>query len=204
MSLPIGHFLGATIAYNSLSKTINLPKLSKWHYLGFFLLASLPDIDTAMLSRINHRGVTHGILGTLAISFLFYILIRSADGAIAPRSRVVICSILCAIVHPIMDTIGCPVHPVEWFAPFWYSGMSFDAYWTLIPQSYITIVNDKLHLSLSMIVANIPQIAFEVLILSGILTCVIVKRRFLKYLSIVVALLSWIVWRLFFPTVWMR
>jgi membrane-bound metal-dependent hydrolase YbcI (DUF457 family) len=205
MSSPIGHFLGAAIVYNSLSKAVNLPKLSKWHYLGFAVLTSLPDIDLAMFSIMRHRGVTHGILGTLAISFLFYLIIKSADVANVPRSGIVICSILCAVIHPVMDTIGCPLYPIEWFAPIWYLGVSIDPYWTLIPQAYFTIgPGEHFYFPLSTIIANIPQLAFEVLILSGILAYFIVKRRLLKYLSIVVTLSSWIVWRLFFPTVWMR
>ncbi len=210
MSSPVGHALGATIVYAALSKAMSLPKLSKGRYLGLALLALLPDIDAALLSRVPHRGVTHGILGTLAISCLFYLLIRSADTAGAPRSRSVICSVLCGVAHPIMDTLGCPARPVEWFAPFWYSGLSINSYWTALPQPYFYIVNrDIFYLPLSAIVDNIPQMVCEVLVLSGILVFIAWPRgrvhgRLVQYVAIVVACLSWIVWRLYFPTVWMR
>ncbi len=211
MSSPVGHVLGATIVYFASSKAMSLPKLSKRHYLGLALLACLPDIDAALLSRIPHRGVTHGILGTLAISFLFYLLLRSADAADTPRSRSVVRSVLCSLAHPIMDTLACPLYPVEWLAPFWYSGLSIDPYrWTLLPQPYFYIVGgNSFYLPLSAIVDNIPQIVCEVLILSGVLVFLILPRRralsrLVQYVPIVVACLSWIVWRLYFPTVWMR
>ena len=210
MSSPVGHVLGATIVYFASSKAMSLPKLSKWHYLGLALLACLPDIDAALLSRIPHRGVTHGILGTLAISCLFYLLIRSADTVGAPRSRSVICSVLSGVAHPIMDTLGCPARPVEWFAPFWYSNLSIDPYWTILPQPYFYIVyGNSFYLPLSAIMDNIPQLIFEVMVLSGVLVFLTLPRskvhsRFVRYVPIVVACLSWIVWRLYFPTVWMR
>ncbi|MHC4154184.1 MAG: metal-dependent hydrolase [Planctomycetota bacterium] len=207
MSSPVGHILGATIVYVASSNAMSLPKLSRWHYLGIALLALLPDIDAALLYHAPHRGVTHGLLGTAAISFLFYLLLRSAD---APRSRFVVCSVLCAAAHPIMDTLGCPVRPVEWFAPFWYSGLSIDAFWTILPQPYFYIVNGaSFYLPLSAIVDNLPQIICEVMVLSGVLVFLTLPRstvhsRFVRYVPIVVACLSWIVWRLYFPTVWMR
>jgi len=210
MSSPIGHILGTTITYTALSKAMSLPKLSKGHYLGLALLALLPDIDAALLSYSTHRGVTHGLLGMAAISLLFYFLLRSAGAADAPRSKFVICSVLCAATHPIMDTLGCPARPVEWFAPFWYTGLSIDSYWTILPQPYFYIVGgNSFYLPLSAIVDNIPQIICEVLVLSGILVFLIllrsrVRSRFIRYAPIVVACLSWIVWRLYFPTVWMR
>jgi len=210
MSSPVGHILGATIAYAASSKAISLPKLSKGHYLGLALLALLPDIDAALLSHAPHRGVTHGILGTAAISFLFYLLLRSAGAADAHRYRFVVCSVLCAAAHPIMDTLGCPTHPVEWFAPFWYSNLSIDPYWTILPQPYFYIVyGNSFYLPLSAIMDNIPQIICEVMILSGVLVFLTLPRsrvhsRFVRYVPIVVACLSWIVWRLYFPTVWMR
>lgn len=210
MSSPVGHFLGATIVYAASSKAMSLPKLSKVRYLGLALLALLPDIDAALLSRIPHRGVTHGILGTIAISFLFFLLLRSADAADTPRSSFVVCSVLCAVAHPVMDTLACPVYPVEWFTPFWYSGLSIDPCWTLLPQPYFYIVGgNTFYLPLSAIVDNIPQLVCEVFILSGILVFLILPcrsahSRFVQYVPIVVACLSWIIWRLFFPTVWMR
>jgi len=210
MSSPVGHTLGATIVYTALSKAMSLPKLSKGRYIGFALLALLPDIDAALLSRAPHRGVTHGILGTIAISCLFYLLIRSADTADAPRLRSVVCSILCGVAHPIMDTLGCPARPVEWFAPFWYSGLSINPYWTILPQPYFYIVNGNIfYLPLSAIVDNIPQIVCEVLVLSGLLVFLAwphrrVHRWFVQCVPIIIACLSWIVWRLYFPTVWMR
>ncbi|MBW8039229.1 MAG: metal-dependent hydrolase [Planctomycetes bacterium] len=210
MSSPVGHILGTTIVYAASSKAMSLPKLSKGCYLGLALLALLPDIDAALLSHTPHRGVTHGLLAMVAISFLFYLLLRSAEAADAPRSRFVACSVLCAAAHPIMDTLGCPARPVEWFSPFWYSGLSIDPYWTILPQPYFYIVHgNSFYLPLSAIMDNIPQLIFEVMILSGVLVFLTLPRskvhsRFVRYVAIVVACLSWIVWRLYFPTVWMR
>ena len=210
MSSPLGHALGATIVYAASSKLIRLPRLTRWHYLGIALLACLPDVDAALLSSMSHRGVTHGILATLLISFLFYRLFRSTRGKDVSQSGLAICSMACAAAHPIMDTLACPERPVHWLAPFRNSDWSIDAYWTILPQPYFYIVGgNEFHLPWSAIVDNIPQIICELLILSCILVSLTLRRkkatiRIARYLPITIACLTWICWRLFFPTVWMR
>lgn len=210
MSSPVGHALGATIVYAASSKIMHLPRLSRWHYFGLTLLAWLPDIDVALLSSLSHRGATHGILATLLISPLFYLLFWSAGGTNVLPSRLAVCSVLCAVAHPIMDMLACPARSVHWLAPFRYSDQSIDPFWTVLPQPYFYIVGgNNFHLPWSAIVENIPQIICEILILSGILGSLILSRRegrnwIVLYLPIMIAGLSWMCWRLFFPTVWMR
>jgi len=209
MSSPVGHVLGAAIAYAAAAKVTNLPRLAKRHYLGLAVLALLPDTDAALLSIIPHRGITHGILGTLTLSFLFYFLFKNADTSDVGRSKLAVVSVFCAATHPIMDTLACPVYPVRLFAPFRHSDFSIDPHWTLLPQPYYQIVNETLFLPWSAIVDNIPQIIFELLILGSILVFLRllhkgVPNRFILYSPLVVSCLSWVCWRLYFPTIWMR
>lgn len=80
--------------------------------------ANLPDIDIVTLARgpyfylANHRGITHSIVGTLALGVAFPLLFFAAERLVAklrgrePRARLgglLVCSLLLAGSHPLLD-----------------------------------------------------------------------------------------------------
>ncbi len=170
MSSPVGHILGATIAYTASSKPLGLPTFTWRHYVGLAVLAWIPDIDTALLSQINHRGLTHGIIGTLVVSGGFYLLLwLGARGAVR-RSRLAAAAVLCALVHPVIDALACPACPVEWLSPLSHISWGIDPFWTMLPQPYFYIVGGStFYLPVSAILEGLPQVASEIVIFSGIL-----------------------------------
>lgn len=80
--------------------------------------ANLPDIDLVALARgptfylQHHRGITHSIVGTLALAVAFPLLCYAAERVWArargrePRSRLkglLLCSLLLTASHPLLD-----------------------------------------------------------------------------------------------------
>ncbi|HST53590.1 MAG TPA: metal-dependent hydrolase [Pyrinomonadaceae bacterium] len=83
--------------------------------------ANLPDIDIVTLARgpsvylANHRGITHSIIGTLALAVAFPLLFFAAERLTArlrgraPRANLkglLICSLLLSASHPLLDLLN--------------------------------------------------------------------------------------------------
>jgi inner membrane protein len=80
--------------------------------------ANLPDADIVALAGgpsyylANHRGITHSIVGTLALAVAFPVLFVAAERLVArlrgrePRARLkglLVCSLLLSASHPLLD-----------------------------------------------------------------------------------------------------
>jgi membrane-bound metal-dependent hydrolase YbcI (DUF457 family) len=143
MSSPIGHFLGTTAVYLATVKIKWAPQIAKKHYICIAILSYLPDTDVFFLSIASHRGLTHGIFGTIIVTFLFYILFLSLSNSTVSKNKLAVSSFLCALVHPVMDILGCPSCPMKWLAPLSDKGFAFDAQWTMLPQPYFYIVDNR-------------------------------------------------------------
>jgi inner membrane protein len=83
--------------------------------------ANLPDVDIVTLTRgpnvylANHRGITHSIVGTLALGVAFPLLFFAAERLVAklrrrePRASLkglLICSLLLIASHPLLDLMN--------------------------------------------------------------------------------------------------
>lgn len=95
-----------------------LGRLSPYATFACVAAANAPDADIVALAGgpsyylANHRGVTHSIVGTLALGFAFPILLFAAERLAArlrgrePRARLkglLVCSLLLAASHPLLD-----------------------------------------------------------------------------------------------------
>jgi membrane-bound metal-dependent hydrolase YbcI (DUF457 family) len=210
LSSPVGHILGATIVYTAIAERLNLPTLRRRHYVGLTVLALLPDVDVLFLSQVGHRTSTHGIIGTCIVALGFYLLLQSAARTAVRKRALAAGAILCAAAHPVMDTLACPSRPIWWFAPFSQIQWSFDPIWTVLPQPYFYIVDGgTYYLPMPAILAGIPQVVAEILIYSGMLAWLHLRRRrehspVVRHVPLVIAAGAWLVWRTWFPTIWME
>lgn len=95
-----------------------LGRLSPYATVVCVAAANLPDADIVALAGgpsyylANHRGITHSIVGTLALGFLFPILFVLVERLVArvrgrePRARLwwlMLCSLLLIASHPLLD-----------------------------------------------------------------------------------------------------
>ena len=104
--------------------------------------ANLPDIDIVTLAGgpafylLHHRGITHSIVGTLALAFAFPLLCCAAERAWArargrePRARLkglLVCSLLLTASHPLLDwTNSYGVRPLlPWDGRWIYGDLLF-------------------------------------------------------------------------------
>jgi inner membrane protein len=104
--------------------------------------ANLPDIDIVTLVRgpsvylANHRGITHSIVGTLALAVAFALLFFAAERLLArlggrkPRARLrglLVCSLLLSASHPLLDwTNSYGLRPfLPWDARWIYGDLLF-------------------------------------------------------------------------------
>lgn len=104
--------------------------------------ANLPDVD--IVARINgaafylehHRGITHSIVGTLALAFVFPLLIYAGERlwarmrGVEPRARLkglLVCSVLLTASHPLLDwTNSYGVRPwLPWDGGWIYGDLLF-------------------------------------------------------------------------------
>ena len=104
--------------------------------------ANLPDIDIVALARgpafylQHHRGITHSIVGTLALAVAFPLLFYAAERVCArarglePRARLkglLVCSLLLMASHPLLDwTNSYGVRPfLPWDGRWIYGDLLF-------------------------------------------------------------------------------
>ena len=104
--------------------------------------ANLPDIDIVALARgpafylQHHRGITHSIVGTLALAVVFPLLLYAAERVWArargrePRARpkgLLFCSLLLSASHPLLDwTNSYGVRPLlPWDGRWVYGDLLF-------------------------------------------------------------------------------
>ncbi|MDT5272556.1 MAG: inner membrane protein [Acidobacteriota bacterium] len=104
--------------------------------------ANLPDIDIVALARgpafylQHHRGITHSIVGTLALALLFPLLFYAAERVWAhargrePRAQMkglLVCSLLLSASHPLLDwTNSYGVRPfLPWDGRWIYGDLLF-------------------------------------------------------------------------------
>lgn len=95
-----------------------LGRLSPYATAACVVAANIPDADILALLRgstfylEHHRGITHSIVGTLALGLLLPVLILAVDRLAArvrrrpPRARfggLLLCSLLLAASHPLLD-----------------------------------------------------------------------------------------------------
>lgn len=95
-----------------------LGRLSPYATLVCVAAANLPDADIVALAGgpsyylANHRGITHSIVGTLALGVLFPIMFAGVERLVArvrgrePRARLwglMLCSLLLIASHPLLD-----------------------------------------------------------------------------------------------------
>jgi inner membrane protein len=106
--------------------------------------ANLPDIDIVTLARgpsvylANHRGITHSIVGTLALGVAFPLLFFAAERSVAglrrrePRASLkglLICSLLLSASHPLLDLMNnYGLRPfLPWSGRWFYGDILFIA-----------------------------------------------------------------------------
>jgi inner membrane protein len=113
-------------------------------YATFMCVAAsnLPDIDIVALVRgpafylEHHRGITHSIVGTLALAFVFPMLFYAAERVWArargrePRASLkglLVCSLLLSASHPLLDwTNSYGVRPfLPWDGSWMYGDLLF-------------------------------------------------------------------------------
>ncbi|HEX6183057.1 MAG TPA: metal-dependent hydrolase [Pyrinomonadaceae bacterium] len=104
--------------------------------------ANLPDIDIVALARgpafylEHHRGITHSIVGMLALAFAFPLLFTACERLWArlrgsePRARLkglLVCSLLLSVSHPLLDwTNSYGVRPLlPWDGRWFYGDLLF-------------------------------------------------------------------------------
>ena len=95
-----------------------LGRVSPYATLTCVAAANLPDADIVALAGgpsyylANHRGITHSIVGTLALGVAFPVLFCAAERLVArargrePRARLkglMLCSLLLIASHPLLD-----------------------------------------------------------------------------------------------------
>ena len=134
------------------SAKAGLERLSPYTAAVCILSANAPDIDVVSLFfggrwtlLQNHRGITHSIIGTLALGVLIPSIFFGIERAIArwrktaPRSRyrgLLLASMIAAATHPLMDwTNNYGVRPLlPWDGSWFYGDLVFivDPYLLLI------------------------------------------------------------------------
>ena len=104
--------------------------------------ANLPDIDIVALARgpafylQHHRGITHSVVGMLALAFAFPLLFTACERVWsrlkgrAPRARLkglLVCSVLLSVSHPLLDwTNSYGVRPLlPWDGRWFYGDLLF-------------------------------------------------------------------------------
>jgi inner membrane protein len=104
--------------------------------------ANLPDIDIVALAGgpafylEHHRGITHSIVGVLALAFAFPVLFTAGERVWArlrgrePRARLkglLVCSLLLSVSHPLLDwTNSYGVRPLlPWDGRWFYGDLLF-------------------------------------------------------------------------------
>jgi len=104
--------------------------------------ANLPDIDIVALAGgpafylEHHRGVTHSIVGMLALAVVFPLLLFAGERVVArlrgrePRASLkglLVCSLLLSVSHPLLDwTNSYGVRPfLPWDASWFYGDLLF-------------------------------------------------------------------------------
>jgi inner membrane protein len=119
-----------------------LERQSPYATLVCVVAANLPDIDIVALARgpafylEHHRGITHSIVGTLALAVAFPLLFWAAERLWArlrghdPRARLkglLICSLLLSASHPLLDwTNSYGVRPLlPWDGRWLYGDLLF-------------------------------------------------------------------------------
>ena len=119
-----------------------LGRVSPYATFACVAAANLPDIDIVALAGgpafylQHHRGITHSIVGTLALAVAFPLLIYAAERAWArakgrePRARLkglLVCSLLLSASHPLLDwTNSYGVRPLlPWDGRWVYGDLLF-------------------------------------------------------------------------------
>jgi inner membrane protein len=119
-----------------------LGRLSPYSTFVCVAAANLPDIDIVALARgpafylQHHRGITHSIVGTLALAVAFPLLFYAAERGRArlrgrePRARLkglLVCSLLLSASHPLLDwTNSYGVRPwLPWDGSWIYGDLLF-------------------------------------------------------------------------------
>jgi inner membrane protein len=119
-----------------------LERTTPYATLTCIVAANLPDIDIVTLVRgpsvylANHRGITHSIVGTLALAVAFPLLFFAAERLLArlggrePRARLrglLVCSLLLSASHPLLDwTNSYGLRPfLPWDARWIYGDLLF-------------------------------------------------------------------------------
>ena len=119
-----------------------LGRLSPYSTFVCVAAANLPDIDIVALARgpafylKHHRGITHSIVGMLALAVALPLLFYAAERAWArvsgrePRARLkglLVCSLLLSISHPLLDwTNSYGVRPwLPWDGAWIYGDLLF-------------------------------------------------------------------------------
>jgi inner membrane protein len=121
-----------------------LERRSAYATLVCVVAANLPDIDIVTLSRgpyvylANHRGITHSIVGTLALAVAFPLLFFAGERLVArlrgraPRASLkglLICSLILAASHPLLDLMNnYGLRPfLPWSGRWFYGDILFIA-----------------------------------------------------------------------------
>jgi inner membrane protein len=119
-----------------------LERLSPYATAVCVVAANAPDVDIVAASRgrwfylENHRGITHSIVGTLALALLVPLIFYFAEKLIAhlrhktPKIRLgglVLASLAASATHPLMDwTNNYGVRPfLPWSAKWYYGDLVF-------------------------------------------------------------------------------
>jgi inner membrane protein len=119
-----------------------LERTTPYATLTCVVAANLPDIDIVTLIKgpsvylANHRGITHSIVGTLALAVAFPLLFFAAERLLArlrgrqPRARLkglLVCSLLLSASHPLLDwTNSYGLRPfLPWDARWIYGDLLF-------------------------------------------------------------------------------
>jgi inner membrane protein len=129
------------------------------------LAANAPDADILAASRgrwfylDNHRGITHSIVGTLALSVLIPIVFYAVEKLIArlrrkpPRIRLgglLLASVLAGATHPLLDwTNNYGVRPfLPWSGKWYYGDLVFivDPWLWLVPGGAVFLLTARTRL----------------------------------------------------------
>src|SRR5881227_2136823 len=147
------------------SAKAGLARWSPYATVVCILSANAPDIDVisgffgGRWTLLHyHRGITHSIIGTLALGFLIPSIFYAVDRAIAQRRKrppqiryrgLLIASMVAAATHPLMDwTNNYGVRPLLPWSGRWFYGdlvFIFDPYiWlTLGSLAFLMTSNSK-------------------------------------------------------------
>jgi len=167
------------------SAKAGLARWSPYATVVCILSANAPDIDVisgffgGRWTLLHyHRGITHSIIGTLALGFLIPSIFYAVDRAIAQRRKrppqiryrgLLIASLIAAATHPLMDwTNNYGVRPLlPWSGKWFYGDLVFiiDPYiWLVLGGAVFLLTSNR---RLKVIGWSVLGIASTLLILLG-------------------------------------